>query len=126
MSEIDAKLFLTRQIAREVIAGEHNPWAATTHLERIWQNNCKIADIQLLFDLHDEINWDTANRGQIPALTVELIETFARLGARTDREKRMASLGALEGKGWIAEDFDAPLPDEIQALFEGRDKRIPL
>jgi hypothetical protein len=29
-------------------------------------------------------------------------------------------LGSLEGKGWIAEDFDAPLPDEILALFEGR------
>ncbi len=24
------------------------------------------------------------------------------------------------GKGWIAEDFDAPLPDDLQAYFEGR------
>jgi hypothetical protein len=126
ISETDTKLILTRQIAREVIAGERNPWAATTYLEGIiWQNRSEINDVQLLFDLHDEINWDTANRGLIPQLTVELIESFARLGARTDREKRMASLGALKGKGWIAEDFDAPLPDEIQALFEGRDERIP-
>jgi prevent-host-death family protein len=29
-------------------------------------------------------------------------------------------LGLLEGKGWIADDFDAPLPDEILAQFEGR------
>jgi antitoxin (DNA-binding transcriptional repressor) of toxin-antitoxin stability system len=39
---------------------------------------------------------------------------------KTDKEKRLAGLGSLEGKGWIAEDFDAPLPDEILALFEGR------
>lgn len=24
------------------------------------------------------------------------------------------------GKGWIADDFDAPLPDDLQAYFEGR------
>jgi prevent-host-death family protein len=28
--------------------------------------------------------------------------------------------GALEGQGWIADDFDAPLPDEMLAEFEGR------
>jgi len=35
-------------------------------------------------------------------------------------EKRPILFGALEGKGWIAEDFDDPLPDDLQALFEGR------
>jgi antitoxin (DNA-binding transcriptional repressor) of toxin-antitoxin stability system len=35
-------------------------------------------------------------------------------------EKRLIVLGLLEGKGWIADDFDAPLPDEILARFEGR------
>jgi prevent-host-death family protein len=35
-------------------------------------------------------------------------------------EKRPIVFGLLEGKGWIAEDFDAPLPDEILAEFEGR------
>jgi len=35
-------------------------------------------------------------------------------------EKRTYRLGLLEGKGWIADDFDAPLPDEILAGFEGR------
>ena len=28
--------------------------------------------------------------------------------------------GALKGKIWIADDFDAPLPDDILAGFEGR------
>jgi prevent-host-death family protein len=34
--------------------------------------------------------------------------------------KRPILFGVLEGKGWIADDFDAPLPDDLQALFEGR------
>ena len=44
----------------------------------------------------------------------------ARLTSLNQKEKRKYSLGLLEGKGWIADDFDAPLPDEILALFEGR------
>jgi prevent-host-death family protein len=30
-------------------------------------------------------------------------------------------LGADRGKIWIADDFDAPLPSDIQAYFEGED-----
>jgi prevent-host-death family protein len=30
--------------------------------------------------------------------------------------------GGWEGRVEIADDFDAPLPDEIQAAFEGRDR----
>ena len=36
------------------------------------------------------------------------------------KEKRNINFGALKGKGWIAEDFDAPLPDDLLAQFEGR------
>jgi len=28
--------------------------------------------------------------------------------------------GGMKGKIWMADDFDAPLPDEIQRAFEGR------
>ncbi len=34
-------------------------------------------------------------------------------------EKRPLKFGLLEGQGWIADDFNDPLPDEVQALFEG-------
>jgi prevent-host-death family protein len=44
----------------------------------------------------------------------------ARLTRITGKHKRLIGFGALEGKGWIADDFDAPLPDEILAQFEGR------
>jgi prevent-host-death family protein len=35
-------------------------------------------------------------------------------------EKRPLVFGLLEGEGWIADDFNAPLPDDILAGFEGR------
>jgi hypothetical protein len=121
-SEVEAKMLSTRQIAREVIAGMRNPWKAALELERIWQY--EIWDHKYLCDianLADEVDWDPPNGRSFPILDRELIENFELLGARTAREKRMLSLGCLEGKGWIADDFDAPLPDDLLALFEGRD-----
>lgn len=34
---------------------------------------------------------------------------------------RPRELGRDRGKIWIADDFDAPLPDDVLADFEGRD-----
>lgn len=36
------------------------------------------------------------------------------------QEKLPLRMGLLKGKIWIADDFDAPLPDDILAGFEGR------
>ena len=36
------------------------------------------------------------------------------------QEKQPIVFGLLEGEGWIADDFNAPLPDDLQAAFEGR------
>jgi prevent-host-death family protein len=36
------------------------------------------------------------------------------------KAKRKITLGLLDGEGWIADDFDAPLPDDVLAEFEGR------
>jgi len=44
----------------------------------------------------------------------------ARLTGLDTKQSRLTGLGALKGRGWIAEDFDAPLPDHILAEFEGR------
>ena len=51
----------------------------------------------------------TMLEGDKKPLTPE--ERGARLKAR--------GMGALEGQGWIAADFDDPLPPEILAEFEG-------
>ena len=42
----------------------------------------------------------------------------ARL-TRVSPEKRKIRFGVLKGKVHITEDFDAPLPDEVLAGFEG-------
>lgn len=44
----------------------------------------------------------------------------ARLVGIQKKQKRMIGFGALKGKGWIADDFDAPLPDEILVQVDGR------
>ena len=45
----------------------------------------------------------------------------ARLVAYSAPVGRRRKLGGLAGRGWIADDFDAPLPEEVLADFEGRD-----
>jgi antitoxin (DNA-binding transcriptional repressor) of toxin-antitoxin stability system len=50
---------------------------------------------------------------------------MVKLTALTNKDRRTYTLGILEGKGWIADDFDAPLPDEILAQFEGRSLEGP-
>lgn len=40
-----------------------------------------------------------------------------------DAAKPKRKLGLWEGKAWISDDFDAPLPEDIQAAFEGRKPR---
>ena len=44
----------------------------------------------------------------------------ARLTTLEQPKKKPIVYGLLEGKGWIADDFDAQLPEEIQKYFEGR------
>lgn len=62
---------------------------------------------------------------------IELVEqgqeiVIARAGKPVARltqyqpTKKPLKFGLLKGKIWIADDFDAPLPDEILADFEGR------
>lgn len=122
-SEDEAKMLSTRQIACEVIAGMWNPWEAASELEQIWRyeiwHHTDLADVAQLLE---ELECTEIARGAHPQLTEELIETFARIGARVEGEKRPIRSGLLEGQGWIADDFDDPLPDEILAQFEGRGK----
>lgn len=122
MSETEAFLVYSRQISREVIHGKRNAWAAASHLVKgTWSRHREIPEIHAFSELLDSLDWNTVRGGTLPELTAELIEVFARLGAATGREKRPIVYGLLDGKGWIADDFDATLPDDLLAQFEGRD-----
>ena len=76
---------------------EVNVYAAKTHLSRLI---------------------DQANAGEEIVITRHG-RPVARLVPAGARPKR--KLGLLEGKGyWMADDFDAPLPDDLLDLFEGK------
>lgn len=59
-------------------------------------------------------------RGEQLRLARTLLETEPETGDDL-LAKRRAGIGRYAGRGWIAEDFDAPLPPEIQQYFEGED-----
>jgi hypothetical protein len=87
LSERHAKLIVTRQIAREVIAGERNAWAAANHLEiAIWSWKSGTTDLEALFSINDEINWNSSHRRPVAVLNSALLETLARLAVLSDEQ----------------------------------------
>lgn len=36
------------------------------------------------------------------------------------RRERKGKMGMDAGRGWVADDFDAPLPDDLERLFTGQ------
>jgi prevent-host-death family protein len=77
---------------------EINVYAAKTHLSRLI---------------------DQANAGEEIVITRHG-RPVARLVPAGEKPER--KLGTLKGKVWISEDFDAPLPDDLLDLFEGKVK----
>ena len=62
---------------------------------------------------------DAANRGE----TIVIAKSgtpMAKLVPLSEDMKPTVRFGGMKGEIWIADDFDAPLPDELLALFEGR------
>jgi len=60
---------------------------------------------------------DLATRGEEVVITRHG-KPVARI-VPVDRRRAPRKLGALRGKIRVAADFDAPLPEEVLALFEG-------
>jgi hypothetical protein len=82
MSESAAKIILSRQIAREVIAGKRNPWAAANHLEiAIWNMAPETAELELIFSVNDEVDGNSNKKRTLPELKVALTKAFAQLAS---------------------------------------------
>jgi prevent-host-death family protein len=77
------------------MAGTYNMHDAKTHLSRLAERAARGEEIVI------------ARNGQ----------PLARLVAIDARKPRR--LGLWEGKVWVGDDFDDPLPSEIQRRFEG-------
>ncbi len=64
---------------------------------------------------------DRANAGEEVTITRHGRPVARLVPMRAAKPKR--KIGLLEGQGyWIADDFDAPLPDDLLELFEGNSK----
>jgi hypothetical protein len=88
ISETEAKLISSRQIAREVIAGKRNAWAAANHLEiAIWGwHGMATPALGEIFMINDEIDWDRKYRRPLEELRTSLLDCFASLAKITDNE----------------------------------------
>jgi hypothetical protein len=82
ISEREAKIIASRQIAREVIAGKRNPWTEASHLEiAIWNWVPETPELELIFSINDEVDWDSAERRTLPDLKKALLRASARLAS---------------------------------------------
>ena len=63
---------------------------------------------------------DAAHRGET-IIIAKAGTPMAKLVPLTHGPKRKIHYGLMKGEIEIADDFDAPLPDDVLALFEGRD-----
>lgn len=82
MSERAAKTILSRQIAREVIAGKRNPWVAANYLEiAIWNWVPETAELELIFSVNDEVDWNSNKKRTLPELKGALTKAFSQLAS---------------------------------------------
>jgi hypothetical protein len=80
LSERAAKLMASRQIACEVISGVRNAWAAASHLEIvIWDWVPETPELEAIFAINDEVNWDITHRRTLAELDEILYAEFAKL-----------------------------------------------
>ena len=77
-----AELITIRRIAREVIAGRRNPWAAARHIEiAICGWTSENDEVQAIFAITDELSWSTSDRRSAASLTNDLLDRFARIAS---------------------------------------------
>ena len=87
ISETEAKLLFTRQIAREVIAGKRNAWAAGNYLEiAIWGWQTENSTLLDIFQINDAIDWEPKYRPSLESLKKPLLDAFASLARLKDEE----------------------------------------
>jgi hypothetical protein len=76
-----ARHLMTRQAAREVIAGERDACAAASYIQHgIWLGEVETETLSRLFQLNDEISRKSKHRRSDAEIFGDLIDTLAKLG----------------------------------------------
>jgi len=87
LSHTEANLIISRQIAREVIAGIRNPWAAANKLEiAIWGWHAPNSTLGAIFGINEAVDIELKYRPPLETLRNELLDCFASLARLTDEE----------------------------------------
>lgn len=82
-----ANLIASRQIAREVISGIRNAWAAANHIEiAVWGWEPRYSILEPIFEINDEIDWLPQYRRSLESLETALLDSFASLARLTDQD----------------------------------------
>jgi len=84
LGEDEAKLVVSRQVAREVIAGYRNAWSAASHLEIVvWSWVSPNPELGKIFSINDELQWEARYRRSLSDLRCALIAAFVRVAMMT-------------------------------------------
>jgi len=84
LSDRQAKLLTARQVAREVIAGKQDPWAAAYRIEiRVCRWIPKESELDEIFSISEE-RWNAPDRWSAPTQEETLMSKFALLAAMPD------------------------------------------
>jgi hypothetical protein len=87
ITEVEAKLLISRQIAREVIAGIRNPWAAANKLEiTVWGWDPPNSTLGAIFGINEAIDIEPRYRPSLERLKSELLNSFSSLARLADQE----------------------------------------
>jgi hypothetical protein len=93
LQQTEANLIVSRQIAREVIAGIWNPWAAANKLEiSIWSWHAPNTTLGTIFGINDAIDIEPKYRPSLEVLRNQLLDSFASLAYLTDEDVLRASV----------------------------------
>jgi hypothetical protein len=95
-----SRMLVSRQIARRVIAGERQPWAAVTDFKEIWGWRTKTdnSDVNSIVDADDEFVWDPAEQQFRPVVDADLLLAFARVARMTDEECAIQHAGPADSR----------------------------
>jgi hypothetical protein len=71
--------------------------------------------------IHAVVSGKTLTLSDLEAFDGKRVEvTVVEAEESADAAPVQRELGLLRGKMWVADDFDAPLPDELQKHFDGK------
>jgi len=87
LSEMQATLIVSRQVAREVIAGRRDAGHAAAYFghKTRWDSRAP-EDLRILFALNDELSWDPGRQRFVTPITGDFYDVFARIASITDEQ----------------------------------------